>query len=298
MNTGRHNYSSLALGGMIALFMAGCGVFGGGDGTETASTPPAGTPAPAAPAAPVASPSPKAQPFSGQIVPGQAPAPRTAAGLIPPTNGPQRAKEIDKGRGDPFASVPVRATVTVANPGGNSPGGGTGGSTPGNVPPPLPPLPRPTVGGQTSGGGRSIPVPRPNLPTPVARNNAPMARPSRSPGSPPPVIARIPSPAPLQPKLPSLPAPTLAQGVKVSGVVEIAGVPQAIISTPLETGQSRYVREGQLIADGQVLVKRISVSGGLTPVVVLEQYGQEVVKTIENPSTTPTAQGTAGATSG
>ncbi|WP_156915168.1 hypothetical protein [Rubidibacter lacunae] len=51
----------------------------------------------------------------------------------------------------------------------------------------------------------------------------------------------------------------------------------AILLAPGENS-SRYVFEGQYVADGRVLVKRIDMNREPEPVVVLEEIGMEVVK--------------------
>jgi hypothetical protein len=90
--------------------------------------------------------------------------------------------------------------------------------------------------------------------------------------------------------LPKLPEPTQARGIQVTGVVEVGGVPMAIVKVPNEP--SRYVREGQRIANGQVLVKRIEMNQGPEPVVILEQYGIEVARGVgEAPATSPGGPG-------
>ncbi len=75
-------------------------------------------------------------------------------------------------------------------------------------------------------------------------------------------------------RLPTLPQPDLARGVQVTGIVSVAGVPKAIVKAPGEA-VSRSVGPGERLANGQVLVKRIDISGS-EPVVILEQYGTEV----------------------
>jgi hypothetical protein len=69
------------------------------------------------------------------------------------------------------------------------------------------------------------------------------------------------------------------------GVIEIGGVTQIILRAPNEQF-TRYVSPGQRISNGQVLVKRVERVGGIdnalrpTPVVVLEELGQEVYKEV------------------
>jgi hypothetical protein len=50
---------------------------------------------------------------------------------------------------------------------------------------------------------------------------------------------------------------------------------------------------GQRLSNGQVLVKRIEVNNGASPVVILEQYGREVARRVgEKPVATPDQPGT------
>lgn len=87
-------------------------------------------------------------------------------------------------------------------------------------------------------------------------------------------------PAPLPPPMPvAPPQPDLARGTTVLGVVEVGNQFQAIVQVPNEA-TSRYVSEGQRLADGQVTVKRIEMYPGSEPVVVLEQFGQEVSRAV------------------
>jgi hypothetical protein len=65
-------------------------------------------------------------------------------------------------------------------------------------------------------------------------------------------------------------------------VVRIGNENYAIVQSPTD-GTSQYVRPGQRLANGQVLVKRIEVQGG-TPVVVLEQNGIEVSQPVGSPT--------------
>ena len=50
---------------------------------------------------------------------------------------------------------------------------------------------------------------------------------------------------------------------------------------------SQYVKEGQRLSNGRVLVKRIEANRGPTPVVILEENGVEVAKRVgEEPTGT------------
>ncbi|MEL6139139.1 MAG: hypothetical protein AAFR42_17250 [Cyanobacteria bacterium J06628_6] len=77
--------------------------------------------------------------------------------------------------------------------------------------------------------------------------------------------------------MPTVPQPTAARAVRVSGVVQIGGTPYAIVQVPNEV--ERYVRAGERIAGGSVLVKRIDTRS-FEPSVVLEQNGIEVVTSV------------------
>ena len=118
-----------------------------------------------------------------------------------------------------------------------------------------------------------------------SENSAPVAR--LSPPKPP----SIPSPSQRQGMVPPAKSPSreslrkfpkldvgLAQGVVVTGVVELGEITQIIVKAPNESF-SRYVQPGQYLSDGRVLVKRIDMKGA-TPIVILEQSGIEVAKQI------------------
>lgn len=125
--------------------------------------------------------------------------------------------------------------------------------------PPAPPAgtqPKPPGGGGTAtagGGGSTLP---------------------QQPGGP----GSLPGVSPIQP-LPELPKPEIATAVAVTGVIQINGDTFAIVKAPGEA-TSRYVREGQRLANGRVLVKRIQVRGGEEPVVILEENGIEVARAV------------------
>ncbi|MGJ3251109.1 MAG: hypothetical protein ACFE0J_08255 [Elainellaceae cyanobacterium] len=125
--------------------------------------------------------------------------------------------------------------------------------------------------------------PQPQRPAPAQPTSSPRGT---SPGA----LAPIPELVPrnTQPSPPPPPQPDLARAVEVSGVVQIGSVPYAILNAPNEP-HSRYVRSGQRLANGQVLVKRIEVIPGLEPVVILEENGIEVVREVTGPRETETA---------
>jgi hypothetical protein len=69
--------------------------------------------------------------------------------------------------------------------------------------------------------------------------------------------------------------------------VQIGNVPYAIVNAPNEP-TSRYVREGQSLANGQVIVRRIDALIP-EPIVVFEQFGIEVTATVGQATTTTTS---------
>jgi hypothetical protein len=72
-----------------------------------------------------------------------------------------------------------------------------------------------------------------------------------------------------------------AEGTKVTGTVEVSGTIYAIISA-FDEPTSRYVRAGQMISNGRVLVKRIDTNAE-PPIVVLQQNGVEVLRPVGAP---------------
>lgn len=272
-------HSMIAFVGMFALLMGGCTI---GDTEQAVSPSPVGSPsaAPVAVAPATTQQAPGKQNFTKPTVAAKPAGLSTVPGLIPATNSDVRARQIQKGRKDPFALIPVQPRVQlppiIPSPGLNAP--------PLQLPP-LPPIPPARNRGNNGGGGRvgiGGTGRRPTVPKPPARtrplpgNNRPGVAAGTNPGSVP--------PAPFLPKLPPLPEPTLARNVEVTGVVEVGGVPQAIVKAPNESS-SRYVGVGQRLSNGQVLVKRIEMNDSASPVVILEQYGREVAKRVGEKAT-------------
>ncbi len=70
----------------------------------------------------------------------------------------------------------------------------------------------------------------------------------------------------------------VANMIMVHGVVQVGNQVQAIVKTPNEAS-ARYVRAGQRLEGGLVLVKRIETRG-LQPVVVFEQDGNQVARAV------------------
>lgn len=256
--------SLIACVGMFAILVGGCA-------SEQSSNPPA-SPSPVA-----------AQPFSKPLVSEKNGdkkanlATTRIPGLLQLTDPDERARQVQSGinvkksQTDPFANL--APLITFRTPAGNSgtPGSnptsdsGTGGQTAG--------LPQPSGTPQASQGSQA-PQSRTSQRAASQSSNSQRAA-SRSSI---PTTAFRPS-IPTIAALPPLPEPTLARAVEVSGVVVIGGVAEAIVKAPNEA-TTRYVRAGQRLSNGQILVKRIEVNGGSDPIVILEQNGVEVSRAV------------------
>ncbi len=80
---------------------------------------------------------------------------------------------------------------------------------------------------------------------------------------------------------PAAPPVDLANAVEVTGVMQAGRDVMAIVKAP-EEQTSRYVRVGDYLSNGKVLVKRIDAAKMGEPVVVLEQNGVEVIRPINS----------------
>jgi hypothetical protein len=114
------------------------------------------------------------------------------------------------------------------------------------------------------------PIGVPDLPELPVDNRPPQWR---DPNPPPP------PPIPVVPPPPPPPSTDLATGTEVSGVVKVGNETQVIVKVPNEP-TSRYVKIGQRLSNGQVLVKRVDLKEGADPIVILEQNGVEVAKAV------------------
>ncbi len=200
-------------------------------------------------------------------------------GATPPL---QRPLGVPGGNGN--ATNPA-TNQRQAQGGGNgrgvSPPGGNGrvGSTPANTRtvtlpqlqareiPELPALPAP-VGPPIPQIPASAQTPReipdlPALPAPIGPAQLP-----------PPPVAQVPQAPPPPPP----PDTKLADATEVTGVIQVGNQIQIIAKAPNEPS-SRYIKVGQKIANGEVTVKRVEKEDG-EPIVILEQNGVEVRKTI------------------
>jgi hypothetical protein len=223
--------------------------------------------------APIPSPAASPEPgFEDPVEPGGQP---SVVGLVQPTNPKERSRQVQKGREDPFAVIPVEPVITreeiepAIPPVASLP-------QPGRAETPTPPQ-RGKVAGNENGAGSKPTATAPSQPgtTTFPRGTQPSGVPERS-------IPRL-EPGQLMPGeeglrfppgLPPQPQPAIASAIAVSGVVQVGTAPKAIIKAPNEE-YSRYVQPGEYVSNGQVLVKRIEVGRGLYPTVIFEENGIE-----------------------
>ena len=200
--------------------------------------------------------------------------------LIPPTNPDARAQDIEDdlrkqnvGNRDPF-SIPITISPSVST----TPEGAAGNRT----------------AARGRGGPQPIPIPSqapPILTSPPTRSaprgasspRSTTAQPAKPATTPPKVASEPKKPeaaaeaTPATPPAP--PTPSLALGVKVTGVVQVGTDYKIVVEVPGER-TARYVSVGDRLSDGSVLVKRVELDELLDPIVVFEQFGQEVLKPV------------------
>ncbi len=196
--------------------------------------------------------------------------PIARADLIQSTDPNERIQQINDGRTDPFAVVPIPPAPQVVAPPPPVPAGS---------PAPVAGQPQPGAPGPVAPGG---PVATAPGTTPGAPGTTTPGTPGATPGTPgttTPGGPGQPAAPPALAPLPPLPQPTQAVAVQVSGVMTIGNQNFAVVQTP---AGSQYVRAGQRIANGQVLVKRIDMRGS-DPMVVLEENGIEVSRPVGAP---------------
>jgi hypothetical protein len=266
---------------VFAMTVSGCtlprGLFGGG---ETVEETPTESPVAVSPTDEAAEPA--EQSPEETVADAEAPVTDTVTeaalprdlDLIPSTDPDQRLQALDGERNDPFSLVPTTPSVQI-----------TITETP---QPPAPTAQLPTGNGTTD-PGRGAQTPTTTAPT----GNGGRTPTPTSPGGLAPIPNLVPQPSPAvaaAPLPPPPPQPVLARAVEVLGVVQIGSTPYAIVNAPNEAS-SRYVRVGQRLSNGQVVVKRIEMNGP-EPAVVFEQFGIEVITSVGEggvPADTPSA---------
>lgn len=155
-------------------------------------------------------------------------------------------------------------------------------------PPQLPGLNAPPLGVRRPGLGTGAPLPPLAVaPRPLGVPDLPELPVDKRP---PQWVDPNPPRRPLQRPGPVVPPPPdtgIASGIEVSGVVKVGNEIQVIVKVPTEP-TSRYVKVGQRIANGQVLVKRVEIKPGQDPIIILEQSGVEIARVVgEKPVNSP-----------
>lgn len=233
----------------LSLILGSCSLLPGGEGGS--------------PDQPQAIPQPVPQPEATETSELLTPNANTSV-FIPSTDPDVRRKQTAQGRNDPFADLPLgtpqvvfvperpKAKPTQTTPAVTSLNGGGGGGA---------------VAGAAAGQAGSSSAGNATAGTSSSGKNT---------------VALAPVPAKLSfsPLLPELPKADLAEETEVTGVIQLNGVNHVMVQAPNEK-YSRYVRVGDYIAEGQVQVKRVDFRRN-APVVVLEQYGIEVYKQLDD----------------
>lgn len=181
-------------------------------------------------------------------------------GLLKSTNAQARLPGITTGRSDPFASLtpstltlPISKTTTTARTQA-APGQRPRTVTLAPLPLPGAPITIPSLPPAPPGGTALPPIALPSLPS-----SSPTALP----------VSRT----------------ALADAVEVTGVMQAQGKWQVIVKEP-NAETSRYVSAGDYLANGQVLVKKVIAGGKADPIVILQQNGVEIPKSIGGSSGT------------
>ncbi|NJP08122.1 MAG: hypothetical protein HC866_00475 [Leptolyngbyaceae cyanobacterium RU_5_1] len=177
-------------------------------------------------------------------------------GLLQPTNPKARIPTIATGRNDPFAVIPSSTPILISS--NRSSPNLLGSRSP-------------------ASSGRSLPSAKlPQSPVAVGYPIAPLpSLPVPPAGSPLPPVT-----VPNTPGMATPPSPTsLAEAIEVSGVVQVRGKWNVIVKEP-NASSSRYVSVGDYLENGKVLVKRILATSSSEPVIVLQQNGVEIRKSL------------------
>ena len=212
----------------------------------------------------------------------EAPLRWVSASATPRANPGVTTSGIIRGGGTPRTRVTIRGNgataprtrVTIRGNGATAPRTrvtirGNGATT---TPKPLPFGPRrtvPTLPSLTTAQVPDLPA-LPNTPTPPSW---------RDPNPPPPPPPPRPRPVAVQPFVPPPPSTDLAQGMEVTGVLQVGNQTKIILKAPTEP-TTRYVNVGQRVSNGQVLVKRVKFDTGGEPIVIFEQNGIEIAKSV------------------
>ncbi len=234
----------------IALTSGGCNLFQSGQ--DSSEEPPVAE-SPETPETPEENPDEVLEDSEPTPAPPQVSA---TEGLLPSTPPSERRKNIQTGRDNPFAVIPIQPVVRqTSSANGTAPTG--------------------TAQNGVAANGVAAPEKLCTL------EQRPVATVAQAPGMATPV-SDVGS-APLLELI--LPIPNEARGVEVSGVMQLSGTPVAIVKAPNEN-VARQVRVGGTLSNGQVKVKAINVSSQ-RPYVILEQYGLEIPRGVGEPPEEP-----------
>jgi len=190
------------------------------------------------------------------------PSPQTGnpnTGFTPPT-GQGRAASPNQTRTAPMNSTPISPNRNLTGSPANPVSPNTQTTAPRH---------------QTVAPRRTVPT-LPNLP--IAQVPDLPALPNTTP----PTAWRDPNPPPkpvVQPLTPPPPSTDLAQGMEVTGILQVGNQTKVILKAPAEP-TSRYVNVGQRVSNGQVLVKGVKFDSGGEPIVIFEQNGIEIAKSV------------------
>ena len=177
--------------------------------------------------------------------------PSGSAALLQSTPAQSRLPAIPIGRADPFSSItqpPISSTPTASA----------------------------TVGSVSEQSGGGLPL----VPVAATHNLPPL--PSLSPVSLGPTVSTPPPAISASPVSAFPPANAILNpidAIEISGALHI-GDRISIIVRESHQASSRYVGVGAYLANGRVRVKRIDMTSGAEPIVVLEQDGQEYFKQV------------------
>lgn len=295
----------------LAVIAGGCG-----SQPDEAATPDA-TESPAAEAPAEGEEAPEAQPFESPVVEEDPPMASAPSGLTSSTNPQERTRQIQRNLdnrregNDPFGILPVdvarseregqavaqgaagATTGTDADGDGVADGDGDGEEAVASAGPPLPPLTAQNVESLPDSEPSDFIVP--SFERPIAE--LPPIEPQNVDSVPDtapddfliPSFELPPGVEPLAPLSPPPPDTALADATEITGVVQIGGEVQIIVSTP-DMSAGRYVRIGDTIANGQVRILRVERLSG-NPVVILEQNGVEVARGVGEPAIIPEEEG-------
>jgi hypothetical protein len=222
---------------LMSGLMGGCNLLGGGGSGDVAVQP---------------SPQPNAsQPFPSPSVPATISSPSKIA-LTRPTNPDDRLRVIKSGRTDPFGILVSPTTAGSNAPGSSTPDKSTSDKTTIALNSKTKAVSQQQVGDRLVKSYDNF----------LKGISGTLTKPSGSPASSGSVT------------LPDLPSKPELSGVKVTGVIQVAGSPRAIIQAPGEPS-SRTVSIGDSLSNGQLYVKNIDMSNLTEPVVIFQQGDSE-----------------------